>query len=158
MSAIANNRTDSGSQAGHGAGQGSAESPRIVLLVEEQAHVARVIRHNLERCEHQVESACDLDEALQQMASHCFDALVVSGELSLIDLKTLCARAARQLARHELRPGEPACPLMLISCPEDLDLAPSQPGFERLSHPVSLKQIVRRLQETFASDQAIQTA
>lgn len=124
-----------------------------ILLVEEQAHVMRVIRHNLERCGFQVESAQNADCALRLMMSCRFDALILTGEQPSADIRALCMRGQDLLA-STLTPGNEAwaSPLMLVSCSHSdelaLELGRDVPGFERLDHPVSLKRIVERLSET----------
>lgn len=123
---------------------------RRVLLVEEQAHVVRVIRHNLERCGFQVESSANTDGALQLMMADTFDALIMTSEQSAVDIRALCMRCPELLAGHVLLDPVKSvakAPLMLVCCDEADDLAQQLPGFERLSHPVSLKYIVGRLGE-----------
>ncbi|MGQ7843195.1 hypothetical protein ACUNV4_01875 [Granulosicoccus sp. 3-233] len=145
MGVSANNKVDAGGQTDE-AFAGDAVT-RKVLLVDEQAHVVRVIRHNLERCGFQVDSAETVDGAVQLMSTCRFDALISTGERSTTDIMELCKRGSELLAVHGLKDDDKAAPLMLVNCSEDADLSDSLPGFERLGQPVSLKHIVERLHE-----------
>lgn len=149
MSVSANNKVDAGRQSEEGLAEGHAgeSEARRVLLVEEQAHVVRVIRHNLERCGFHVDSAENVDGAMQLMMTTSFDALIMTGEWPGTDILELCRRGSELLIAHSSEEGETLAPLMLVSCSEDNDLADELPGFERLGQPVSLKRIVERLHE-----------
>ena len=149
MSVSANNNVDAGEQSEEGLGEGHAGESRTrrVLLVEEQAHVVRVIRHNLERCGFQVDSAENVDGAMQLMMGTSFDALIMTGEWPDTDILELCRRGSELLTAHTTEAGETLAPLMLVSCSEDNALADELPGLESLGQPVSLKRIVERLHE-----------
>jgi len=142
MSVSVNNRID--------AGELSAENtvPRKVLLLDEQAHVVRVIRLNLERCGFQVESAEDIHGAMQLMRDCRFDALISTEERPVAEIMELCRRGSELLATHGSGTEGMAVPLMLINCRDEDDLSDTVAGFERLGQPVSLKRIVERLHET----------
>lgn len=139
-------------------GEAGEAAARRILLVEEQAHVVRVIRHNLERCGFHVDSVESADGALQLMMSSTFDALIMTGERPLSHISDVCRRGADLLAAHATCEGKTIAPLMLVSCGEDDDLADELPGFERLDHPVSLKQIVERLHVVLGEPELKQTA
>lgn len=149
MSVSANNNVDAGEQSEEGLAEGLAGESEVrrVLLVEEQAHVVRVIRHNLERCGFHVDSAENVDGAMQLMMMTSFDALIMTGEWPETDILELCRRGSELLIAHTSEEGETLAPLMLVSCSEDNDLSDELPGFERLGQPVSLKRIVERLHE-----------
>lgn len=141
MSVSANNKLDAGSQPEEELA--SEAAARKVLLVEEQAHVVRVIRHNLERCGFQVDSADTTNGAMQLMMTCTYEALILTGERPAMHIRELCQRGSELLAV----PVQALDPLMLVSCSEEDDLSDVLPGFERLGQPVSLKRIVERLRE-----------
>ncbi len=84
---------------------GEVRVPPKVLLLDEQAHVVRVIRLNLERCGFQVESAEDINSAMQLMRDCRFDALISTEERPAADIMELCRRGSELLARHDSSAG-----------------------------------------------------
>jgi CheY-like chemotaxis protein len=127
--------------------QGAVLGTRRILLVEEQAHVLRVIRLNLERCGYLVDAVLSADLALQHIRLHHYDALILTSDLPEITSGELCQRIVAMLGGSSAAMPEP---LMLVSYGEGVErLADEVENRVSLSRPVSLKLIVARLDEYF---------
>lgn len=122
-----------------------------VLLVDEQAHVLRVMRLNLERCGYQVDTTSNADDALHKLKSHDYDALIMTSDLPDMTPLQLCTRAENQLHRVQAQVESPGRPLVLLGCRRDDDWPEEIAFVERLDQPVSLKRIMARLNEVFGA-------
>lgn len=129
---------------------GSAEERtlRRVLLVDEQAHVLRVIRLNLERCGYLVDAVMSADLAMQQVRTHQYDALILTSDLPDMTSTQLCERTWTLLGDHS-----PDCarPLILVGRDAGDEWPQELEGREALCRPVSLKLILVRLGLLFES-------
>lgn len=114
---------------------------RRILLVDEEAHVLRVMRLNLDRHGYEVDTALSSEAALQLLREQPYDVLIMSGEMPDMSARHLCESAALQL-------GE-AVPLMLIMASDEDTWIDELSFVERLDKPVSLRWVVARLSETF---------
>lgn len=114
---------------------------RRILLVDEEAHVLRVMRLNLDRHGYEVDTALSSEAALQLLREQTYDVLIVSGEMPDMSAQQLCSSAASQL--------EASVQLMLIMASPGDYWVDELAFVERLEKPVSLRWIVGRLSEAF---------
>ena len=114
---------------------------RHILLVDEEAHVLRVMRLNLDRHGYEVDTALSSEAALQLLRAQPYDVLIVSGEMPDMSARQLCESAADQFGA--------AVPLMLVMACDGDNWIDELSFVERLDKPVSLRWIVARLSETF---------
>lgn len=56
-----------------------------ILLVDNQAHVLRVMKSTLDRCGYEVETAMSADNALTILRESCFDVLIIDNGLEKLD-------------------------------------------------------------------------
>ena len=114
---------------------------RRVLVVDDEAHVLRVLRLSLDRNGYDVDTALDGEVALRMLCERRYAALITSSEL---------APAGRGLCDSVRRRHGAAAPLMLVMDGDDRDQASwgDEPnGVERVERPVSLRWIVARLNQ-----------
>jgi CheY-like chemotaxis protein len=114
---------------------------RRILLVDEEAHVLRVMRLNLDRHGYEVDTALSSEAALQLLREQRYDVLIMSGEMPDMSAHQLCKSAAYQL--------DTEVPLILIMACDGDGWIDDLPFVERLDEPLSLRWIVARLSESF---------
>lgn len=119
---------------------GTAGKPRI-LLVDEQAHVLRVMRMNLDRQGYDVESAQHAETVLEQMGKSRFDALIMTSAVP--------GTGTQQLINSAMRLCNEVHPLVLVTCDDTGEWIDDVDYIERLDDPISLRRIVSRLGEAF---------
>lgn len=113
-----------------------------ILVVDEQAHILRVLRLNLTRLGYVVDMALSSDCALNLMREHHYNVLVITSDLPDMNARQLCEKIEHQFAQSS--------PLILVGVGHDESWADNAACVERLMLPVSLKRIVVRLSEEFA--------
>ena len=118
-----------------------AVQQRRILLLDEEAHVLRVMRLNLDRHGYEVDTALSSEAALQLLREQSYDVLIMSGEMPDMSAQHFCESAVIQLGSM--------VPLMLIMASDDDAWIEDLSFVERLDKPVSLRWIVARLSETF---------
>jgi CheY-like chemotaxis protein len=120
--------------------------PRI-LIVDDEAHVIRVLRLMLEREGYQVEGAADGREALARMDACLPDVLVTDIQMDGMNGRDLC-RETR--ARY---PDQPFLILVMTSMTASAERAwvKELAQVEFLEKPLSPRQLVARLAAHFAS-------
>jgi DNA-binding response OmpR family regulator len=116
-------------------------SHRKVLLIDEQAHVLRVIRLNLDRHGYEVEMAVSSENALNMVQENQYDAVIITSDLPDMSTQQLCELIELKAGRH--------CPLTLVGADENDGWINSLLSAERLEKPVSLRWIVARLSNAF---------
>ena len=121
---------------------GVAEVVRRILLVDEQAHVLRVIRLNLERCGYLVDAVLSAELALQHVRVHRYDAVIMTSDLPDMTSEQLCERTQVLLDGHN---PDLQRPLILVGRDEGVEWTSEVDNREPLSRPVSLKLILARL-------------
>ena len=124
-----------------------ASGPRSILLVDDEAHVLRVLRLSLDRNGYEVDTALNGEVALALLEERNYAALIVGADFAPGG-HGLCDSVRRRL-------GELA-PLMLVmdeATPSPADEWSELPieGVERVERPVSLRWIVARLNEYFGA-------
>lgn len=118
-----------------------AQSHRKLLIVDEQAHVLRVMRLNLDRHGYEVEMAKSSENALHMVQENRYDAVIITSDLPDMSAQKLCEL-------FELKVG-PRCPLTLVGAIDTDSWINSSLFAERLEKPVSLRWLVARLSEAF---------
>jgi DNA-binding response OmpR family regulator len=123
-------------------------SKRTVLVVDDEAHVVRVLRLALEREGYEVASAGDGSAALAAMESRRPDVMVSDIQMAGMDGRELC-RAAR--ARY---PGEPFLILVMTSmtAADERAWVRELANVEFLEKPLSPRQLAARLAAHFAQE------
>ena len=112
-----------------------------ILLVDDEAHVLRVLRLILDRNGYEVDTALDGEVALRMVRERRYHALIVGAEF---------AREGGGLYESVRRLFGEDAPLMLVMDEDEAGSGVSYPtGVERLERPVSLRWIVARLNEYF---------
>ena len=114
-----------------------------ILLVDDEAHVLRVMRLSLDRNGYEVDTALDGEVALRMLREHRHAALIVGAAM---------APRGRGLCESVTRLYGDAAPLMLVMDEEHGDgcsWSAGAVGIERVERPVSLRWIVARLNEYF---------
>jgi len=116
-----------------------------ILLVDDQAHVLRVIKLSLDRNGYEVDTALNGELALQKMKAQRYDVLIT-------DL-TMPTMSGCQLCETVYRDHSPNLPLMFIVTdtmgPELEAWTGKYPEVEFLDKPMSLRWLVARLGELF---------
>jgi DNA-binding response OmpR family regulator len=120
---------------------------RTILIVDDEAHVIRVLRLMLEREGYEVSSAADGREALEKMAARRPDAMVTDIQMDGMNGRDLC-----RLVR-ERYPDEPFLILVMTSMTAAAERAwvRDLTNVEFLEKPLSPRQLVARLAAAFAS-------
>jgi len=118
---------------------------RTILIVDDEAHVIRVLRLMLERSGYTVVSAADGNEALAQMAGQLPDVMVTDIQMDGMDGRELC-RTVR--ARY---PDAPFLILVMTSrtAADERDWVRQLANIEFLEKPLSPRQLVERLAANF---------
>ena len=117
-----------------------------VLLVDDEAHVLRVMRISLERNGYEVDTALDGEIALRMLGERNYSAMIVAAGFAPGG-RGLCESARRKLGA--------ATPLMLVmdeeSVPPEHWNEGVPDGVERIERPISLRWIAARLNEYFGA-------
>ncbi|MBX2835421.1 MAG: response regulator [Gammaproteobacteria bacterium] len=116
-----------------------------VLLVDDQAHVLRVMKLTLDRNGYEVDTALNGETALALMSEHHYDVLVTDLDMPHMDGRALCEEVYSLL-------GEKAPLIFVVTSSEndnDLGWLESHENLECLDKPVSLRWLVARLSEYF---------
>jgi len=125
--------------------QDKSSPVRRILLVDEQAHVLRVIRLNLDRHGYAVDTALNSENALLLVKEHHYDVLIMTSDMPDMSIRQLCDNAARNCVT--------CMPLILVKRASGDDWIDDSSVVERLGTPVSLRWIVTRLDEMFGGDE-----
>ena len=145
MSANAHNRFESEffCQTDNGALLDADLGHRRVLLIDDQAHVLRVIRMNLERRGYTVETAASSDIALPLLRQGDFFFIIVTGEVRDKSVSQLHESCSTSLAGIDW--------VMLVCADQDDDWVSSTMHVERLDVPISMAAILKRLDSFFGT-------
>lgn len=116
-----------------------------ILLVDDQAHVLRVIKLSLDRNGYEVDTALTGEIALRMMAESHYDVLIADSSMPTMSGTQLCEAVYRDFDER--------LPLMFVVADEiDKDLVNwtrDYPSVEFLEKPMSLRWLVARLNEFF---------
>lgn len=119
---------------------------RRILLVDEQAHVLRVIRLNMERCGYLVDAVLSAELALQHVRAYCYDAVIMTSDLPEMTSGQLCERTQVLLEGSSRYVRKP---LILVGRDQDAEWKSEFNYCEPFSRPVSLRLILARLGKHF---------
>ena len=115
---------------------------RNVLIVDEQAHILRVLRAKLDQNGYKVDMALRFESALKLMRERHYDVLIITSDLP--DMNT------RQLCENNEKGFNPGSTLVLVSAGLVESWTSKAFRVEPLDAPVSMQKIVRRLKAEFA--------
>jgi CheY-like chemotaxis protein len=88
-------------------------SPAQLLVVDDQAHIRRIVRMGMERAGHEVREACDGRDALEQIRAARPDLVISDMQMPELDGRGLCEQAK---AEH----GDDCPPIILLTAmPQD---------------------------------------
>lgn len=120
-------------------------SKRTILIVDDEAHVIRVLRLMLERSGYLVISASDGNEALAKMADRRPDAMVSDIQMAGMDGRELCRTVRARYA------DEPFLILVMTSmtASDEREWVRQLANIEFLEKPLSPRQLVARLALNF---------
>ena len=120
-------------------------SKRTILIVDDEAHVIRVLRLMLERSGYAVISASDGNEALARMAERRPDAMVSDIQMAGMGGRELC-----QTVRTR-NPDEPFLILVMTSmtAADEREWVRKLTNIDFLEKPLSPRQLVARLAANF---------
>ena len=120
-------------------------SKRTILIVDDEAHVIRVLRLMLERSGYLVISAADGNEALAKMADRRPDAMVSDIQMAGMDGRELCRTVRARYA------DEPFLILVMTSmtASDEREWVRQLANIEFLEKPLSPRQLVARLALNF---------
>ena len=126
----------------------SVPQMKRILLVDDEAHVLRVMKLSLERNGYDVDTALSGDVALSMLREQDYHALITDSDMPKMSARHLCKTVR---SRH----GDSILIFVIVSTasvdsvPERLDWIKSEVNMEALETPVSLRWIVARLNEFF---------
>jgi CheY-like chemotaxis protein len=122
-------------------------SQRTILIVDDEAHVVRVLRLMLEREGYAVASAADGNAALAAMAQHRPDAMISDIQMAGMDGRALC-RAVR-----ERYPAEPFLIMVMTSmtAADERSWVRELANVEFLEKPLSPRRLAARLAAYFGA-------
>lgn len=123
-----------------------------VLLVDEQAHVIRVMRINLERCGCRVDAASTAELALQLLQTDHPDAMIVTSDLPDMSAAQLAEHERVMVCRRPLPDRNAELPLFMIRCKAPASWPDDAPPLECLDEPLSLTHILLRLGSLFVPE------
>ncbi len=118
-----------------------------ILVVDDEAHVIRILRLMLERAGYLVRSANDGNEALAVMADFEPDVMISDIQMAGMNGRDLCRTARERYPERRF--------LILVmtsmTAAEERSWARELPNTEFLEKPLSPRQLVARLQTHFAA-------
>jgi CheY-like chemotaxis protein len=120
---------------------------RMILLVDDEPHVIRVLRLMLEREGYEVASANDGNEALEKMRARRPDVMVSDIQMAGMDGRDLC-RTTR--ARYPDEPF-PIFVMTSMTASGERDWVRELANVDFLEKPLSPRQLVARLAAHFAN-------
>lgn len=126
---------------------------RRIVVAEPEPFLARMLRLALTRSGYRVKTVSDGNEALKLMQAEPPDALVASADLPGVGGLELCRRMQAQLPHREM-------PTILMSARTDQSIRRDAQRFSRvivLDQPVSVRNLLGRLDSFFAGDSMVDT-
>ncbi len=118
---------------------------RRILVAEDEAHVARLLRIALNRAGYAVETARDGEEALARARARPPDVLLTDIQMPRMDGRELSQRIRAEL------PGDELLILVATSRAEDehRHWVAQLPAVELIEKPVSLRRLIQRIDAHF---------
>ena len=112
-----------------------------VLLVDEQAHVLRVLRMNLDRQGYDIDTATNSEEALTQLRQGKTDVMIITSDLPDMNARRLCEKAEVYQSANSI--------LVLVGAPNIGGWIESSAVAEPMQSPLSLRWVVSRMNDFF---------
>ena len=123
----------------------SANQMKRILLVDNQAHVLRVMKLSLDRNGYEVDTALSADVALGMLRKQKYDVLITDNSLSKMDGQQLIDTIADQFQSR--------APIMFLVTESNIELleqwCSTIDRTECMEKPISLRYLVGRLNELF---------
>lgn len=123
----------------------SCNQMKRILLVDNQAHVLRVMKLSLDRNGYEVDTALSADVALRMLRETKYDVLIADNELEKMDGQQLIDTIADQFRSR--------APVMFLVTERDADSleqwSQDMDRTECMAKPISLRYLVGRLNELF---------
>ncbi len=126
---------------------------RRIVVAESEPFLARMLRLALTRSGYRVKVVADGDQALEMILAEPPEALVASADLPGKSGLELCRRMHAELPHREI-------PAILMSARADQAIRRDAQMFNRvivLDHPVSVRNLLSRLESFFAGDSMVDT-
>jgi CheY-like chemotaxis protein len=120
---------------------------RTILIVDDEAHVIRVLRLMLEREGYQVHSAADGAEALAGMAARLPDVMVSDIQMDGMNGRELCRTVRERYPDQSF----PIFVMTSMTASAEREWVKGLANVEFLEKPLSPRQLVARLAAHFAS-------
>lgn len=118
---------------------------KSILLVDDQAHVLRVVKLSLDRNGFEVDTALGGSVALQMMQERSYDVVITASDMPSMTGKQLCESIQRDFSQ--------ALPLVFVLINDDSAQetvwSNPMPMTELVEKPMSLRWLVARLNEYF---------
>ena len=118
---------------------------KSILLVDDQAHVLRVVKLSLDRNGFEVDTALGGNIALQMMLERPYDVVITASDMPSMTGRQLCESIQRDFSE--------ALPLIFVLVNDDTDQealwSNSMQMTELVEKPMSLRWLVARLNEYF---------
>lgn len=124
--------------------QAEPDAMKRILLVDDQAHVLRVMKLTLDRNGYEVDTALSGEVALSMLNEHAYDVMITAVEMPGMNGQVLCQSVQRQFGND--------APLTFVvsdASGDTSDWVAQLPNTECLEKPVSLRWLVARLNEYF---------
>jgi len=117
---------------------------RRILLVDDQAHVLRVMKLSLDRNGYEVDTALGGEVALCMLHEQHYDVLITDVDMPRMNGRQLC-----DTVQHQLKEHAPLTFVIANVTDDAADWVEQLPNTEWLEKPLSLRWIVARLNEYF---------
>lgn len=122
---------------------------RSVLVVEDEAHIRRLMKLKLEEAGYEVELAPDGEAALERLEERSFDALVTDVQMPRMTGPELCERIGERLPERKM------LTFVMTSRSEEefRDWAGARLLTEFIEKPVSMRRLIARLRHHLPQDE-----
>ena len=119
---------------------------KSILLVDDEPHIVRLMKMQLEREGYAVDSACNGEQALEKLQQRMPDVMITDIQMPRMDGKALC--------QHILADEKNPPPLMLIATSrtelEHREWSRTYPQISFLEKPISIRKLIEQLRLHFA--------
>lgn len=118
-----------------------------ILLVDDQAHILRVVKLSLDRSGFEVDTALSGEDALRLLRANRYDVLIADQDMPQLSGCQLCEVVQRDFADRL-----PLCFVASDEISSDLEhWSAAYPEIEFLTKPMSLRWLTARLEEFFGA-------
>ena len=118
-----------------------------ILVVDDQAHILRVVKLSLDRSGYEVDTALSGEDALRLLRANDYDVLIADQNMPQLSGCQLCETVQRDFADRL-----PLCFVVSDEKSSDLEQwSAANPQVEFLTKPMSLRWLTSRLDEFFGA-------